>query len=70
MADDAAEAFDTELFEALSRLKDAQRVAVVLVHCYAHSYREVADLLGIGEAAVTNHVHRGLRRLRSLLGAR
>jgi DNA-directed RNA polymerase specialized sigma24 family protein len=43
-------------------------VAVVLVHCFGYRYREVAELLGVSEAAVTNHVHRGLARLRSMLG--
>lgn len=66
---DDAEEFDGELFVALTGLRHDQRVAVVLVHCYAYSYREVALLLGASEAAVTNHVHRGLARLRSSLGA-
>jgi RNA polymerase sigma-70 factor (ECF subfamily) len=62
--------FDAELFDALRKLRRDERVAVVLVHCFAYSYREVADVLEISEAAVTNHVHRGLARLRTLLGAR
>ena len=66
---DDAEPFDGDVFAALAGLRHDQRVAVVLVHCYAYSYREVALLLGASEAAVTNHVHRGLARLRSLLGA-
>jgi DNA-directed RNA polymerase specialized sigma24 family protein len=45
----------------------SQRVSVVMVHGYGSTYQEVADLLGISVAAVTNHVHRGLRRLRELL---
>jgi RNA polymerase sigma factor (sigma-70 family) len=63
-------ALDDELFAALGRLKRDERVAVVLVHAYAYSYREVAELIGVSEAAVTNHVHRGLRRLRILMGDR
>jgi RNA polymerase sigma-70 factor (ECF subfamily) len=62
------EPFDAELFDALSLLRADHRVAVVLVHCFGYRYREVAELLGVSEAAVTNHVHRGLARLRSMLG--
>lgn len=65
---DHGEPFDAELFRALTHLRHSQRVAVVLVHCYAYSYADVANLLGISEAAVTNHVHRGLARLRILMG--
>ena len=62
------EPFDRELFDALGRLSHDQRVAVVMVHCYGYRYRDVADVLGVSDAAVTNHVHRGLARLRILLG--
>lgn len=61
------EPLDGELIAALTRIRKDQRVAVVLVHAYGYSYREVATLVGITESAVTNHVHRGLRRLRELL---
>jgi RNA polymerase sigma-70 factor (ECF subfamily) len=70
IANDPPGSFDAELFGALARLRRDQRVAVVMVHCYSYRYREVAQLLGISEAAVTNHVHRGLARLRVLLGER
>jgi len=60
--------FDHDLFAGLRRLTDDQRTAVVLVHMYGFSYREVADVLDVSEAAVTNHVYRGLQRLRRLLG--
>jgi RNA polymerase sigma factor (sigma-70 family) len=59
---------DVELLDALAKLPRAQRVSVVLVHCHGWSYAEVADVLGVEATAVTNHVHRGLRKLRSLLG--
>lgn len=62
--------FDRELFDALARLPHDQRVAVVMVHCYGYRYRDVAEVLGVSDAAVTNHVHRGLARLRSILGDR
>jgi DNA-directed RNA polymerase specialized sigma24 family protein len=57
-----------DLFAALRKLPEAQRIAVVLVHAHGERYADVAALLGVSTAAVTNHVHRGLVRLRDLLG--
>ena len=59
---------DDELLLALGALKPKQRVAVLMVHGYGFSYLEVADLLGDSVAATTNHVHRGLYRLRRTIG--
>jgi DNA-directed RNA polymerase specialized sigma24 family protein len=59
---------DPDLVAALGSLGRNQRVAVTLVHAYGWSYAEVADVLGISIVATTNHVHRGLRKLRTLLG--
>lgn len=56
-----------DVFDALHRLKADQRVAVLMVHGYGFSYRETADVLEVSESAVRNHVHRGMRRLRSEL---
>jgi RNA polymerase sigma factor (sigma-70 family) len=53
---------------ALARLPARQRVAVVLVHGFSWTYRQVADLLDVTESVVRNDVHRGLRRLRQSLG--
>jgi RNA polymerase sigma-70 factor (ECF subfamily) len=58
---------DVDLQRALLRLKPAERVAVVLVHGHGHSYRDVADVLDVPVTTVTNHLHRGLARLRSIL---
>jgi DNA-directed RNA polymerase specialized sigma24 family protein len=51
---------------ALAGLSADQRASVLLVHGFGWSYAEVASLLGCSRAAVTNHVHRGLSRLRSV----
>jgi RNA polymerase sigma factor (sigma-70 family) len=64
---DVAPELDDDLLAALRKLKPPQRVAVLLVHGYSYTYREVAELLRISEAAVTNHIHRGLAELRHLL---
>jgi len=58
-----------DLFHSLGRLSDEQRIAVVMVHAHGERYADVAGLLGVTEAAVTNHVHRGLVRLRKMLEA-
>lgn len=57
----------TDLFDALRRLPQSHRVAIVMVHAYGFTYREVADLLEVSESAVTNYVHRGLAKARILL---
>jgi RNA polymerase sigma factor (sigma-70 family) len=57
-----------DLFDGLRQLSDDQRVAVVAVHGYGWTYREVAEILNATESAVTNHVHRGLVKLRALMG--
>lgn len=56
-----------DLFRCLGRLRDEQRVAVVLVHAHGERYEDVAAVLGVSTAAVTNHVHRGLKRLRRMM---
>ena len=60
---------DESLFGALRRLTPDQRVAVVMIHMYGFSYRDVAELTETSESAVTNYVHRGMNRLRVLLAA-
>ena len=56
-----------DLFDALGRLRPSQRIAVVLVKSHGFTGREAAELMGITEAAVANHVRRGLIRLRLTL---
>jgi RNA polymerase sigma-70 factor (ECF subfamily) len=56
-----------ELLDSLRALSPTQRAAVIL-HYYAdRSVREVASLLGSTPAAVSVHLHRARRRLRTLL---
>lgn len=56
-----------DLLRALRHVSQSQRVAVVLVKCHGHTYAEAAEVMGVTEAAVTNHVHRGLARLKAYL---
>ena len=60
--------FEPGLPRALAALTQRQRLAVVLVHGYGYTLREVAELTGIRPTTVQNHLSRGLARLRSLLG--
>lgn len=62
-----AELVDVDLQRALLRLRPDQRVAVVLVHGNGHTYAEAAAVLDVPVTTVTNHIYRGLARLRQLL---
>lgn len=58
---------DLDLQRALMRLRSEQRVAIVLVHSHGYSYREAAEILGIPVTTITNHVNRGMARLRRIM---
>ena len=66
---DAAESWvEPQLGAALSRLTQAERVAVVLVFAADLSVKEVAELLGVSSSTVKTNTKRGLRKLRKALG--
>jgi DNA-directed RNA polymerase specialized sigma24 family protein len=52
----------------LPRCRSGSGVAVVLVHGFGYSLREVAELTGVKVTTVQNHLERGLTRLRAELG--
>jgi DNA-directed RNA polymerase specialized sigma24 family protein len=52
---------------ALETLTEHQRVATVLVHAFAWSLQDVADLLGVKVTTVQNHIERGMQKLRAHL---
>lgn len=54
--------------DALARLSEKQRLAVVLVHAYDWTRREVAETTGMAVSTVDSHLARGLARLRADLG--
>ncbi|HEX5039491.1 MAG TPA: sigma-70 family RNA polymerase sigma factor [Candidatus Limnocylindria bacterium] len=59
---------DTELLEALAKLPDRQRAAVVL-HYYADApVREIARRTGMSQISVRANLSRGRKRLKLLLG--
>ena len=65
---DATGLFEPGLDDALAALDPDQRTAVMLVHCFGWTQPEVAEFLDIELHTVRNRVHRGLARLRRLLG--
>lgn len=65
--DDDTHWFEPSLVRSLAALSERQRVAVVLVHGYGWTSREVADMTGIRVTTVQSHLERGLARLRAQL---
>jgi DNA-directed RNA polymerase specialized sigma24 family protein len=59
--------YEPALVPALTDLPEAQRIAVVLVHGFGWTMREVADCTGIKVTSVQNHLERGLKRLRAAM---
>lgn len=66
--DEQVRSFEPALPAALAALTQRQRIAVVLVHGYGYTLREVAELTGVKATTVQNHLARGLARLRAKLG--
>ena len=58
------------LAPALKALSARQRTAVVLVHGFGWTLREVAELTGTKITTVQNHLERGLAKLRHTLEGR
>lgn len=56
--------FEPKLIPTLKKLTVSQRTAVVLVHGYGWTLREVGELTGIKVTSVQNHLDRGLAKLR------
>ena len=55
---------EPSLGPALIRLSESQRTAVVLVHGFKWTLREVAELTGTKVSTVQTHLERGLNNLR------
>jgi RNA polymerase sigma factor (sigma-70 family) len=61
--------FEPQLVPALAQLSERQRSAVVLIHGFGWTYREVAEMTGLSISSVQNHLERGLAKLRKSLGS-
>lgn len=59
--------FEPSLGRSLAALSERQRLAVVLVHGYGWTAREVSEVTGMKATTVQSHVERGLTRLRTQL---
>ena len=66
-ADGRERLFEPALPGAIAELSEQQRVAVVLVHGYGWTLREVADVLDVTASTVQTHVERALAKLRASL---
>lgn len=56
------------LSDALGRLSDRQRAAVMLVYCFDWTFSEAAEVLGVSKATLQQHADRGVRKLRRAMG--
>lgn len=59
---------DPRLPRALAGLSHRQRAAVLLVYAHGWTLAESADALGCSVSTLRNHLERGMRRLRAVLG--
>jgi RNA polymerase sigma-70 factor (ECF subfamily) len=59
--------YEPALAQLLAGLPERQRVAVVLVHGFQWTTREVSDLTGLSPSTVSTHLERGLTKLRAAL---
>ena len=59
---------DADLLDALARLPEKQRTAVILFYYVDAPIREIADKTGMSQLAVRANLSRGRRRLKHLLG--
>jgi RNA polymerase sigma-70 factor (ECF subfamily) len=57
------------LADALTQLPEAQREAIVLHHLQGFSLTKTAQSLGRTDAAVAGLLHRGLKKLRAIMGS-
>jgi DNA-directed RNA polymerase specialized sigma24 family protein len=53
---------------AIGSLTENQRAAVLLIHGFGWTYREVAEMLGLSVSSVQSHVERAMSKLRGALG--
>ena len=59
--------YEPSLAPALEGLSAGQRTAVVLVHGFGWTLREVAECTGVKVTSVQSHLDRGMRKLRAAL---
>lgn len=67
---DSAPHVEPGLVGALDSLSKNQRVAVVMIHGFGFSEREVAELLSMSRWSVRTHADRAMSRIRAALGVK
>lgn len=55
--------------DAMSRLSESQRTAVLLINGFGWTHAEVAELFGISISSVQKHAERGMAKLRRKMGS-
>lgn len=63
----APEVPDTWLLDAMKKLPEKYRLSLYLYYYEEYSAREIAEVMGISESAVTQYLSRGRRKLRTLI---
>ena len=58
---------DTWLLDAMKGLPEKYRISLYLYYYEEYSAREIADMMGVKEAAVNQYLTRGRRKLRSII---
>lgn len=56
-----------ELYAALNRLTDKERISVLLFYIQGYSIKEIAEIEEVSQEAVKQHLSRGRNHLRNLL---
>ena len=58
---------DTWLLDAMKKLPEKYRLSLYLYYYEEYSAREIAEVMGVSESAVTQYLSRGRRKLRTLI---
>ena len=58
---------DTWLLDAMKKLPEKYRLSLYLYYYEEYSAREIGEVMGVNESAVTQYLSRGRRKLRTLI---
>ncbi len=63
----APEKIDNDLLEILMKMKSKNRVVLYMHYFEGYTTKEIADILGVKENAITSQLYRGRKQLKDLL---
>ena len=69
IADEEPDEGNSSLWEAVSRLPDKQKDAVLLVYAEGLSHSQASEILGVAETTISWHLHEARKRLKSIMGS-